>query len=119
MRQVVDESQKYQRKNHPEIPSVCKDQQPLYLPGLPNGTTKMLNMASHHTQRRKTRPNPTSLLRIPPKKKPISSAELKKKMDGPMPRGPSRGILQQPKNAIFLIRTIREIPVEVVESDSK
>ena len=62
------------------------------LPSLPDGTTKMLDRASHHTQRRKTRPNPTSLLRIPEKTKLFS--RLNEKMDGPMPRGPSRGIVQ-------------------------
>ena len=38
-----------------------------FLPGLPHGATEMLDGASHHTQRRKTRPNPTSLLRVPVK----------------------------------------------------
>ena len=35
------------------------------LPSSPNGTAEVLNGASHQTQRREARPNPTSLLRIP------------------------------------------------------
>ena len=76
------------------------------LPGLPNGITKMLNGPSHHTQRRKTRPNPTSLLRIPEETQFIG--RLNKNVNGPMPRGTSRSKIQQAKNTSFIIRTKRK-----------
>ena len=85
----------------------------LMLPGLPDGTTKMLNRASHHTQRRDTRPNPTS---SESQKKTKFISRLKKKMDGPMPRGSSRGIIQKTRNASLIIRTVRKITTKLTKT---
>ena len=48
-------------KLSPETTSLAQVNGYRVLPSFPNGTTQVLNRTSHHTQRRKTGPNQTSL----------------------------------------------------------
>ena len=74
------------------------------LPSLPRGTTEVLDGGSHHTQGKESRPNPTSLLGIPVEANFLG--RVNKEMIGPMTRVPSGDVVQQPKNAFVLIRSM-------------
>ena len=66
----------------PENLHVCRDQSQLYVcQACQMALRKCLNRTSHHTKRRKARPNPTSLLRIPEKTKLISRLNEKMNRD--------------------------------------
>ena len=90
--QVVDESHKYQHKILPENLFVCKDQRPLSLARLAiwhhgNAGWGQSSYATGVGQAESNQPaqNP---------KKANFFSRLNNKMNGPMPRGPSRGIVQ-------------------------